>query len=70
MVFGEEFKERIEKAIFNINVKTSSLDAEIITELIVSGKAREIVGKKATGAGGESYFFNVFPTSPQATVIH
>lgn len=46
MVFGDAFQEKIMRAIFNINVKTSSLDAEIITELILSGKANEIVAKK------------------------
>ncbi|MBB3112448.1 DNA-binding transcriptional MocR family regulator [Paenibacillus phyllosphaerae] len=46
IVFGIMFKERIEKAIFNINVKTSSLDTEIVTELILSGKASEIAAHK------------------------
>jgi DNA-binding transcriptional MocR family regulator len=46
MVYSERFKDRIEKAIFTINVKTSSLDAEIIADLIFSGKAKEIVEKK------------------------
>ncbi|MEH7532017.1 PLP-dependent aminotransferase family protein [Priestia megaterium] len=46
IVYGEAFREKILQAIFNINVKTSSLDAEIITELILSGKAHEIVSQK------------------------
>lgn len=46
MVFSDAHKEQIHKAIFNINVKTSSLDAEIITELIVSGGANAIVAEK------------------------
>lgn len=46
MVFSDKFKEKILKAIFNINVKTSSLDGEIITELILSGKANEITTEK------------------------
>ena len=46
MVFGDMFKEKILKAIFNINVKTSPLDSEIITELILSGKANDITAKK------------------------
>lgn len=40
------FRERIHKAIFNINVKTSSFDAEIVTELILSGVAHQIVQEK------------------------
>ncbi|PKF89725.1 PLP-dependent aminotransferase family protein [Bacillus sp. BA3] len=46
MVYGEAFREKIAQAIFNINVKTSSFDAEVITELILSGKAHEIVSQK------------------------
>ncbi|MGG0481550.1 PLP-dependent aminotransferase family protein [Priestia megaterium] len=46
LVYGDAFKEKILQAIFNINVKTSSLDAEIITELILSGKAHEIASHK------------------------
>lgn len=46
MVFGERFRGKIRKAIFNINVKTSSFDAEIITELILNGTAHQIVQEK------------------------
>ncbi|MFA1712369.1 PLP-dependent aminotransferase family protein [Peribacillus frigoritolerans] len=46
MVYGDAFREKISQAIFNINVKTSSFDAEVITELILSGKAHEIVSQK------------------------
>ncbi|PEJ59079.1 GntR family transcriptional regulator [Bacillus sp. AFS002410] len=46
MVFGEALREKISHGIFNINVKTSSLDVEVITELILSGKAHEIVHQK------------------------
>jgi DNA-binding transcriptional MocR family regulator len=46
MVYGDAFRKKILQAIFNINVKTSSLDAEVITELILSGKAHEIVSQK------------------------
>ena len=62
MVFGRQFKERILQAIFNINVKTSSLDAEIITELILSGQANEIVlAKKKLAQTANDLFFNHFP---------
>lgn len=46
MVYGDTFRTKVLRSIFNINVKTSSLDAEIITELILSGKAHEIVSLK------------------------
>lgn len=46
MVFGDALRKKISHGIFNINVKTSSLDVEVITELILSGKAHEIVQQK------------------------
>jgi len=46
MVYGDALRKNILQAIFKINVKTSSLDAEVITELILSGKAHEIVSQK------------------------
>ncbi|MDQ8739139.1 PLP-dependent aminotransferase family protein [Paenibacillus sp. LHD-38] len=65
IVFGENFKKRIEKAIFNINVKTSSLDAEIITELILSGRAKEIVEeKKKLAQAANRIFSTYFPQAP------
>lgn len=64
MVFSDAFKERIMKAIFNINVKTSSLDAEIITELILSGKANTIVAeKKQLAQSANRLFTQFFPQS-------
>ncbi|AKG37641.1 aminotransferase-like domain-containing protein [Paenibacillus durus] len=62
MVFGDSFRERILKAVFNVNVKTSSLDAEIITELILSGDANKIVKKKKKLADSANVIFSeVFP---------
>lgn len=62
IVFGEDFRDRIEKAIFNINVKTSSLDAEIITELILTGRAKDIVDeKKRLAQAANSLFSTYFP---------
>lgn len=46
MVFGDALREKISQAIFNINVKTSSFDAEVITELILSGNAEKIASQK------------------------
>ncbi|WP_094607286.1 Histidinol-phosphate aminotransferase [Sporomusa silvacetica DSM 10669] len=46
MVYGDAFRQKILQSIFNINVKTSSLDVEVITELILSGKAFDIVSQK------------------------
>jgi len=65
MVFSDMFKEKILKAIFNINVKTSSLDGEIITDLILSGKANEIAAKKKSIAqSANEIFTEYFPETP------
>lgn len=65
MVFGRKFREQILKAIFNINVKTSSFDGEIITELILSGRAKEIVAeKKHLAQMANQMFFECFPETP------
>lgn len=62
LVFGDRFREQIHSAIFNVNVKTSSLDAEIIAELILSGKAVEILEKKRALAGEmNELFYEFFP---------
>ncbi len=64
MVYGDTLREKILQAIFNINVKTSSFDAEVITELILSGKAHEIVSKKKQLAqSANDIFSDFFPLS-------
>lgn len=66
-MFSDVFKEKIIKAIFNINVKTSSLDAEIITELILSGKANAIVEEKRQLAQSANHLFTEFFPRPLHT---
>ncbi|QIZ08073.1 PLP-dependent aminotransferase family protein [Priestia megaterium] len=62
MVFGDALREKITQAIFNINVKTSSFDAEVITELILSGKAHEIASlKKQLAQTANDIYFEYFP---------
>ncbi|MER3114844.1 PLP-dependent aminotransferase family protein [Bacillus altitudinis] len=46
MIFGETFIEKITQGLYNINTKTSSLDVEIISELIFSGKAQGVYKQK------------------------
>jgi DNA-binding transcriptional MocR family regulator len=46
LVYPQNFKSAIEKALFNINVKTSGLDAEIITQIIHSSTAKKILENK------------------------
>lgn len=43
---SERYRDRIAHAVFNVNVKTSSLDAEVVSELILSGGAADIVARK------------------------
>lgn len=63
LVYPDRFREQIHQAIFNVNVKTSSLDAEIITELIISGRANEIVKQKRILAEERNrLFFDSFPS--------
>lgn len=46
LAYPKNFKLNIEEAIFNINVKTSSLETEIINQLIKSGDVDEIIKAK------------------------
>lgn len=65
VVFADRFKNRIEKALFNINVKTSSLDAEVITEMILSGKANGVVEeKRKLTKAAHALFDKCFPEAP------
>jgi len=60
--FPEIFREKLLNALFYLNIKTSSLDAEIMTELILSGKAGKILEQKAELAARRNQIFDtVFP---------
>ena len=62
LVYPDRFREQLLSALFNINVKTSSLDAEVITELILSGKAGKITEKKHVLAEEmNALFYEFFP---------
>lgn len=62
LVYGDRFRDPLLTALFNVNVKTSSLDAEIITELILSGKAGEITERKrALSREMNNLYFQFFP---------
>ena len=70
MVYGDALREKIQRAIFNINVKTSSLDAEVITELILSGKAHEIVSlKKQLAQTANDIYFEYFPLRKNVDIL-
>ena len=60
--FPEKFRSRLLDALFHLNIKTSSLDAEIMTELILSGKGGKILEQKSELAIERNKVFDsVFP---------
>ena len=62
LVYPDRFREALLQALFNVNVKTSSLDGEIITELILTGTANAMVKKKQELAAERNrLFFQYFP---------
>ncbi len=56
--FPESFRVPLLNALFYLNIKTSSLDAEIMTELILSGKAAKILEQKAELAKERNRIFD------------
>ena len=70
--FPENFRVPLLNALFHLNIKTSSLDAEIMTELILSGKAAGILEQKAELARERNVIFDryfpgaVKPGTPSA----
>lgn len=62
LVFGEPLGKPILRALYNMNVKTSSLDAEIISELIRNGDAERIMREKRRLAEQANRIFDeIFP---------
>jgi DNA-binding transcriptional MocR family regulator len=60
--FPEAFRVRLLNGLYHLNIKTSSLDAEIMTELIVSGKAIQILKQKQLLAEKANRLFEqIFP---------
>ncbi|MBO5960160.1 MAG: PLP-dependent aminotransferase family protein [Lentisphaeria bacterium] len=60
--FPEQFREKLLSGLFHLNIKTSSIDAEIMTELIMSGKAEQILHEKQLLAKRANRIFDsIFP---------
>ena len=60
--FPEQFRERLLGGLHHLSIKTSSLDAEIMTELINSGAAEQILKEKRKLAQkANALFDSVFP---------
>lgn len=60
MTFPGKLQEKIQQAIFNVNVKTSSLSAEIISQLILSGEAEKIIAQKKALAQKANVLFDQY----------
>ena len=68
--FPENFRSRLLEALFHLHIKSSSLDAEIITELILNGKAQKLLEQKRQLAVERNLLFNacfpeISPTGPR-----
>lgn len=62
MAFGERFRKAILHGALNINLKTSSFNAEVIAELILSGRAYEIAkGKSDMALRAAGLYRKYFP---------
>ena len=60
--FPEALCSRLLNGLYHLNIKTSSLDAEIMTELIISGKALQILKQKQALAQKANLLFDqIFP---------
>lgn len=67
MAFGARFASAIKHGLFNINIKTSALDAEIIAELILNGDAYKIAAQKLLWAKRNCDLYGkIFPDVPHA----
>ncbi len=58
--FPERFRVPLLNALFHLNIKTSSLDAEIMTELILDGKAAKLLEQKAGLAKERNLIFDSY----------
>ena len=60
--FPEKFRHDLLNGLFHLNIRTSALDAEIMTELILSGKAEAVLREKFRLAQRANRIFDrIFP---------
>lgn len=63
--FTDDLKSAMEEGFSNISIKTSSLDAEIMNEMLLSGSAQKLLHQKAALAKKTSSLFDsLFPSVP------
>jgi len=62
MSFPDRMRKQMESAVYNVNMKTPSLNVEIATEMIFSGSCQEIAySKKEAGLKRNEIFSHYFP---------
>lgn len=63
--FPERFRNELLNGLFLLNIRTSALDAEIMTELLLSGKAENVLQEKHKLALRANRIFDrIFPEAP------
>lgn len=66
VTFPERYRDGLLDGLFHLNIRISSLDAEIITELILSGKADQLLQEKVFMAQRANQIFDrIFPELAQ-----
>ncbi|SDO00948.1 PLP-dependent aminotransferase family protein [Halobacillus aidingensis] len=64
IIFGESLSKKIVEGIYNINTKPSSLDIEVVSQLILTGKAHSIFKQKKSLLKEANEIYNsYFPIS-------
>ncbi len=64
--FPEQFRRALTQGFYHTNIKASALDAEIISQLILTGKASKILEEKRTLAlQANALFDDIFPGAPK-----
>ena len=65
VAFADRFRAPLLHGLTNVNLKTSSFDAEVITELLLSGKAYQIAAQKRQWAQRNARLYSrYFPADP------
>ncbi|MCI9073443.1 MAG: PLP-dependent aminotransferase family protein [Lachnospiraceae bacterium] len=69
LAFPEQYRETLVSGMLSVNLKTVSLNAEIIAQLIISGEADRIVEEKISLAHARNKIFrNYFPGGPEEVI--
>ncbi|MBE6365013.1 MAG: PLP-dependent aminotransferase family protein [Lentisphaerae bacterium] len=64
--FPEAFRNDLLNGLFHLNIRTSALDAEIMTELLLSGRAESVLEEKhQLAVRANKIFDRVFPDAPE-----